>query len=93
MIYLYIPTWKWKDVNMDFVVGFPRTKRQYDLIWVIVDRLTKSAHFIPVKGTYSEEKYVRLYIKEIVRIHGVHLSIISDGGYSINFLLLESIPK
>ena len=65
---------------MDFVVGLPRTRRQHDSIWVIVDRLTKSAHFIPVKSTYRAEDYARLYIDEIVRWHGIPLSIISDRG-------------
>ena len=50
-----ILTWKWEDINMDFVVGFPRTQKSYDSICVIVDRLTKFAHFIPVKSTYSAE--------------------------------------
>lgn len=61
-----IPQWKWEMINMDFVVGLPRTYRKHDSIWVIVDRLTKSAHFLPVKTTDSAEQYVQLYIKEIV---------------------------
>ena len=65
---------------MDFVVGLPKTLGKFDSIWVIVDRLTKSAHFIPVKVNYNEEKLARLYISEIVRLHGVPLSIISDRG-------------
>ena len=65
---------------MDFVVGLPRTMGKYDSIWVIVDRLTKSAHFIPVKVTYNAEKLAKLYISEVVRLHGVPLSIISDRG-------------
>ena len=65
---------------MDFVVGLPKTMGKYDSIWVIVDRLTKSAHFIPVKVTYNAEKLAKLYISEIVRLHGVPLSIISDRG-------------
>ena len=65
---------------MDFVVGLPRTRRQHDSIWVIVDRLTKSAHFLPVKVSYSAEDYAKLYIKEIVKLHGAPLSIISDRG-------------
>ena len=52
---IQIPTWKWEDINMDFVVRLPRTQKSYDSIWVIVDRLTKSAHFIPVKSTYLAE--------------------------------------
>ena len=63
-------------INMDFVVGLPRTRRQHDSIWVIVDRMTKSAHFILVKSTYRAEDYARLY--EIVRLHGIPLFIISD---------------
>ena len=65
---------------MDFVVGLPKTLGKFDSIWVIFDRLTKSAHFIPVKVTYNEEKFAKLYISEIVRLHGVPVSIISDRG-------------
>ena len=65
---------------MDFVVGLPKTMGKFDSIWVIVDRLTKSAHFIPVKVTYNAEKLAKLYISEVVRLHGVPLSIISDRG-------------
>ncbi|XP_021601664.1 uncharacterized protein LOC110606926 [Manihot esculenta] len=63
---------------MDFVVELPLTPRKKDAIWVIVDRLTKSAHFLLVRTHYSLEKYAELYINEIVQLHGVHLSIISD---------------
>ena len=65
---------------MDFVVGLPKTMGKYDSIWVIVDRLTKSAHFILVKVTYNAEKLAKIYVSEIVRLHGVPLSIISDRG-------------
>ena len=65
---------------MVFVVGLPKTMNEYDSIWVIVDRLTKSAHFIPVKVTYNAEKLAKLYISEVVRLHGVPFSIISDRG-------------
>ncbi|WMV08642.1 hypothetical protein MTR67_002027 [Solanum verrucosum] len=75
-----IPTWKWEDLNMDFIVGSPHTWRQHDSIWVIGDRMTKSAHFIPVKVSFSAEDYVKLYLKEMVRLHGEPLSIISDRG-------------
>ncbi|WMV24814.1 hypothetical protein MTR67_018199 [Solanum verrucosum] len=60
-----IPTWKWEDVDMDFVVGLPRTRRKHNSIWVIVDRMTKSAHFFPVKTSFTAEDYAKLYIKEI----------------------------
>nr|GEX93778.1 retrotransposable element Tf2 [Tanacetum cinerariifolium] len=73
-----IPEWKWENVTMDFVTGLPRTPSGYDFIWVIVDRLTKSAHFLPKKKTDSIEKLVKLYLKEIVCRHGVPVSVISD---------------
>ena len=63
---------------MDFIVGLPRTSGGYDAIWVVVDRLTKSAHFLPYKTTYSLEEMSQLYINEIVRLHGVPESVISD---------------
>ena len=75
---LEIPEWKWERITMDFVVGLPLTKGKYDAIWVIVDRLTKSAHFIPINERYSLEKLANLYIKEIVSRHGVPVSIVSD---------------
>ena len=58
---------------MDFVSGLPLTPRKKDAIWVIVDRLTKSAHFIPVRTDYSLNKLAELYIREIVRLHGIPL--------------------
>ncbi|XP_069142902.1 uncharacterized protein, partial [Solanum lycopersicum] len=75
-----IPEWKWERIAIDFVVGLPKTLGKFDSIWVIVDRLTKSAHFIPVKVTYNAEKLAKLYISEVVRLHGVPLFIISDRG-------------
>ncbi|GJX38080.1 reverse transcriptase domain-containing protein [Tanacetum coccineum] len=73
-----IPMWKWERITMDFVTKLPKTSTGHDAIWVIVDRLTKSAHFIPIRGTDSMETLTRLYIKEIVSRHGVPISIISD---------------
>ena len=58
---LTIPVWKWEDISMDFVVGLPRTTKGYDSIWVIVDCLTKSAHFLLVDTMYSTKKYAKLY--------------------------------
>ena len=65
---------------MDFIVGLPKTRRHHDSIWFIVDRMTMSAHFIPVKSTYIAEDYAKLYIDEIVIWNGIALSIISDRG-------------
>ncbi|GKD59943.1 putative reverse transcriptase domain-containing protein [Tanacetum coccineum] len=92
-----IPVWKWEMITMDFVSGLPRTPSRYDTIWVIVDRLTKSAHFLPMKRTDSMEKLTRLYLKEIVCMHGVPLLIISDqdSHFTSNFWrsLQEALGK
>jgi hypothetical protein len=68
---LKIPDRKWEEIRMDFIVGLPRTRARYDSIWVIVDRLTKVAHFIPIKTTYSGAKLAELYMSRIVCLHGV----------------------
>jgi len=65
---------------MDFIVGLPPTQKGYNSIWVIVDRLTKSAHFIPVHSTYRPSEYAELYFSQIVKLHGVPRTIISDRG-------------
>ncbi|WMV54851.1 hypothetical protein MTR67_048236 [Solanum verrucosum] len=75
-----IPTWKWKDLNMDFIAGLPHNRHQFDSIWVIMDRMMKSTHFLPIKISFSVEEYAKLYIQEMVRLHGVPLSIISNRG-------------
>ena len=77
---LPIPEWKWERITMDFVVGLPRSRDGYDSIWVIVDRLTKSSHFLPVKAVYYVTKLAKLYVKHIVFLHGVPVSIVSDRG-------------
>ena len=74
---LPIPVWKWEKITMDFVTGLPRTQRQHDAIWVIVDRLTKSAHFLPINVEDSLENLAKLYVDKIVRLHGVPVSIVS----------------
>ncbi|GJT53621.1 putative reverse transcriptase domain-containing protein [Tanacetum coccineum] len=73
-----IPELKWEKITMDFVSGLLRTLSGYDTIWVIVNRLTKSAHFLPMKKTDSMEKLTQQYLKEIIYRHGVPVSIISD---------------
>jgi hypothetical protein len=77
---LKILEWKWEEIGMDFIVGLPRTQARYDSIWVIVDRLTKVTHFIPVKTTYSGAKLAELYMSRIVCLHGVPKKIVSDRG-------------
>ncbi|GAU40783.1 hypothetical protein TSUD_26630 [Trifolium subterraneum] len=75
---LEIPEWKWEHITMDFVTGLPRNQKGEDSIWVIVDRLTKSAHFIAVKSTYRASRYAEIFLEEIVKLHGVPVSIVSD---------------
>jgi hypothetical protein len=77
---LKILKWKGEEMGMDFIVGLPRTPAGYDLIWVIVDHLTKVAHFIPGKTTYSGAKFAELYMSRIVCLHGVPKKIMSDRG-------------
>jgi len=78
---------------MDFVVGLPCTPRKFDSIWVIVDRLTKSTHFLLVKSTDTAEQYAHLYIKEIVRLHGTPVSIISDRGHNSLLIFGRNLSK
>ena len=73
-----IPIWKWENIAMDFITKLPRTSSGHDSIWVIIDRLTKSAHFLPIREDYRADKLARIYIDEIVSCHGITLNIISD---------------
>ncbi|XP_055802049.1 uncharacterized protein LOC129871191 [Solanum dulcamara] len=75
---LSIPEWKWERITMDFVSGLLCTQRNHDAIWVVVDRLTKNAHFLAIKMDYPLEHLAELYVEEIVRLHRVPVSIVSD---------------
>jgi hypothetical protein len=75
---LSIPDWKWDDISIDFIVGLTLTACKFDSIWVIVDRLTKSTHFIPVNTNYRVEKYTEIYIARVLCLHGVLKIIIPD---------------
>ncbi|KAA0066793.1 DNA/RNA polymerases superfamily protein [Cucumis melo var. makuwa] len=75
---LPVPDWKWEHITMDFLFGLPRTSRGYDGIWVIVDRPTKTARFIPIKATSTLDQLAKLYVDRIVSQHGVPVSIVSD---------------
>jgi hypothetical protein len=77
---LQIPQWKWDEIGMDFIVGLPRTRIGYDSILVVVDRLTKAAHFIPVKTTYNSAVLAELHMARIVCLHGVLKKVVSDRG-------------
>ncbi|GJR17801.1 putative reverse transcriptase domain-containing protein [Tanacetum coccineum] len=82
-----IPKWKWERITMDFIMKLPRSSSGYGTIWIIVDRLTKSAHFLAIREDYKMEKLARLYIDEIVARHGVPVLIISDreGRFTSRF--------
>ncbi|GJR20794.1 transposon ty3-I gag-pol polyprotein [Tanacetum coccineum] len=75
---LDIPTWKWEQISMDFVTRLPRTFKKNDAIWVVVDRLTKSAHFLPIQQGYSGSKLAEIFQQEIIWLHGTPASIVSD---------------
>jgi hypothetical protein len=75
---LPIPEWRWEVVTMDFITKLPRTNKQHDSIMVVVDKLTKATHFIPVKLTYKATNIVDVYMREITRLHGIPKTIVSD---------------
>jgi hypothetical protein len=77
---LSILEWKWNNISMDFIVGLPLTACKFDLIWVIIDRLSKSTHFIPVHTNYNVQNYAEVYIAHVLCLHGVSKTIISDRG-------------
>jgi hypothetical protein len=90
---LKIPEWKWEEIGMDFIVGLPHTQAGYNSIWVIVDRLTKVAHFIPVKTTYYGAKLVELYMSRIMCLHGVPKKIMSDRGSQFTSTFWEKLHE
>jgi hypothetical protein len=66
---LDVPMWKWDQIAMDFVVGLPKAPSGQDAIWVIIDKLTKSVHFLPIKVTDRLDKLAELYVRKIVRLN------------------------
>jgi hypothetical protein len=88
---LQIPQWKCDEIEMDFIVGLPRTG--YDSIWVVVDCLTKAAHFIPVKTTYNSAVLAELYMSRIVCLHGVPKKIVLDRGTQFTSHFLQQCMK
>jgi hypothetical protein len=77
---LSIPEWKWDDICMDFIMGLPMTAAKFDSTWVIVDQLSKSAHFIPVNTNFKVQRYAEIYIAHVLCLHGVPKTIISNRG-------------
>jgi hypothetical protein len=90
---LKIPKWKWEEIGMDFITRLPRTHKGYDAIWVIVDRLTKVAHFIPIKTTYKGSQLAELYMGWIVCLHGVPKKNVSDKGSQFTSRLWKSFHE
>jgi len=90
---LDILVWKWDSISMDFVTHLPRSLRKHDSIWVIVDRLTKTAHFLPIDLRISMEKLVQIYISEIVRLHGVPSSIVSEKDPKFTFRFWQTLQE
>jgi hypothetical protein len=89
---LKIPEWKWEEIGMDFIVELPHTQARYDLIRAIVDRLTKVAHFIPVRTTYSGAKLAELYVSNSMPIWGIKM-IVSDRGSQFTSKFWEKLHE
>nr|GEU60427.1 putative reverse transcriptase domain-containing protein [Tanacetum cinerariifolium] len=93
LVQLEIPQWKWEKIIMDFVTKLSKTSSGQDTIWVIVDRLTKSSHFLSMKEIDSIEKLMRQYLKEVVSRHGMPISIISDRDGKFTYHFWQSLKK
>jgi hypothetical protein len=90
---LPILSWQWEDISMDFIVGLPRTAKGFDSIWVTIDRLTKIAHFLPVKTSYLVLTYAQIYIARILSLHGIPKTIVSDRGPQFVSKFWEELDK
>ncbi|KAJ0908417.1 putative nucleotidyltransferase, Ribonuclease H [Helianthus annuus] len=88
-----IPVWKWESIAMDFITKLPRTTAGHDSIWVVVDRLTKSAHFLPIREDFKVEKLAKVYMKEIICRHGTPIDIISDRDARFTSRLWETFQS
>jgi len=88
---LFVPEWKWDSISMDFVGALPKTVKGFDSIWVVVDRLTKSAHFILIKAGMTMAKLAEIYIEQVVRLHGIPSSIVSDRDPRFTSKFWESL--
>ncbi|GKF79016.1 putative reverse transcriptase domain-containing protein [Tanacetum coccineum] len=88
-----IPQWKWDNITMDFITKLPKSSQGYDTIWVIVDRLTKSAIFVPIRETDPMEKLARMYLKEVVTRHEIPVLIICDRDPKLASNFWRSLQK
>ena len=87
---LAIPEWKWEVIYLDFITGFPLTQKQHDSNMVVVDKLSKYAHFTPVKSIYKDANVAEVFLKEIIRLHGVPKMVIfgRDVKFTSNFWIV-----
>jgi hypothetical protein len=90
---LPIPSWKLEDISIYFIMGLPKTAKGFDSIWVIIDRLTKTAHFLPVKTYYPVITYAHIYVAHILSLHGVPKTIVSDRGHQFVSKFWEELHK
>jgi hypothetical protein len=90
---LLIPKWKWDKIAMDFIFGLPNTPTGEDSIWVVIDCLTNSAHFIPIKVKDPMDKLARFYVQNMVRLHGVPSAIISNRDSCFTSRFWQSLQK
>ena len=90
---LPIPKWKWEIISMDFITGLPKTNKQHDSIMVVVDKLSKAAHFIPVKSTFKAINIADIFMKEIFRLHGISKVVISDRDVKFTSNFWKSLFK
>ena len=90
---LFVLGWKWEEISMDFIVGLPPTQKGFDSVWVIVDHLTKSAHFIPVRTNYQPHQYAEIHIAQIVCLHAVPRTIVLDRGSQFTARFWEHLHK
>ena len=88
---IVIPEWKWEVISMDFIIGLLKIVRQHDSIMVIVDMLTKAAHFIPMKSTFSASDVAQVFIRDVVRLHGVPRKIVSDRDAKFTSKFLKEL--
>ncbi|GKD07972.1 putative reverse transcriptase domain-containing protein, partial [Tanacetum coccineum] len=88
-----IPKWKWEGIAIDIVIKLSRTSSGHDTIWVIMDRLTKSTHFLPIREDYKMDRLARLYLNKIVARHGVPISIISDRNSHFTSRFWQSMQE
>jgi hypothetical protein len=88
---LPVPEWKWETILLDFIIGLPKTHKQNDSIMAVIDKLSNSAHFIPVKSTLKAINIAEIFMKEIFRLHGIPKMVISDRDVKFTFAFWKEL--